>query len=125
MSMVYVSLWMSLSGAVIMYNNWILVFYDFPFPVTLTMWHMGFSSVLATICVKAGWIPGEKKMTSEVYLRTVLPGAILFAGKHHAVSYPHRKSAQALYAFGCSLTPPEDCMGLLGPFTAPLSVAIP
>lgn len=92
MGVVYVSLWVSLSGAVIMYNKWILVFYNFPFPVTLTMWHMGFSAVLATVCVKAGWIPAEKKMTSEVYLRAVLPVAVLFAGKQYRLSQPPAES---------------------------------
>ena len=87
MGMVYVLLWVSLSGAVIMYNKWILVFYDFPFPVTLTMWHMGFSSVLAAICVKTGWVPAEKKMTSEIVLTAILPVSILFAGKHRLL--PH------------------------------------
>ena len=82
MGIVYVMLWVSLSGAVIMYNKWILVFYDFPFPVTLTMWHMAFSSVLATISVKAGWVAPEEKMTSEIYLRDILPVSILFAGTH-------------------------------------------
>ena len=92
MGVLYVSLWVSLSGATIMYNKWILVFYNFPFPVTLTMWHMGFSAVLATICVKAGWVPAEKKMTSAIYLQAVLPVAVLFAGKHQLLCHPCRKS---------------------------------
>ena len=94
MRVLYVSLWVSLSGATIMYNKWILVFYNFPFPVTLTMWHMGFSAVLATICVKAGWVPAEKKMTSEIYLQAVLPVAVLFAGKHYSLRHPVWTSTQ-------------------------------
>ena len=43
----YVGLWIGLSGTVIIYNKWILAVFGFPYPVTLTMWHMGFSSVLA------------------------------------------------------------------------------
>ena len=43
----YVSLWIFLSGAVIIYNKWILAVYGFSYPITLTMWHMGFSSILA------------------------------------------------------------------------------
>ena len=41
----YVALWISLSGTVILYNKWILAYYGFPYPITLTMWHMAFSSV--------------------------------------------------------------------------------
>ena len=94
MGVLYVSLWVSLSGAVIMYNKWILVFYNFPFPVTLTMWHMGFSAVLATVCVKAGWVPAEKNMTSEVYLHAVLPVAVLFAGKPPQLLHSPAKRTQ-------------------------------
>lgn len=42
----YVALWITLSGTVILYNKWILAYYGFPYPITLTMWHMAFSSVL-------------------------------------------------------------------------------
>ena len=43
----YVALWITLSGTVILYNKWILAYYGFPYPITLTMWHMLFSSVRA------------------------------------------------------------------------------
>ncbi|CAL5221974.1 g4256 [Coccomyxa viridis] len=76
----YVALWISLSGAVIMYNKWILVYYGFPFPITLTMWHMAFSAVLATIAVKAGWVRSEKSMSATIYWRSIVPVAVLFAG---------------------------------------------
>ncbi len=94
MSVLYDSLRVSLSGATIMYNKRILVSYEFFQSVTLTMWHMGFSAVLATICVKAGWVPAEKKMTSEIYLQAVLPVAVLFAGKHYSLRHPVWTSTQ-------------------------------
>ncbi len=47
----YVGVWIGLSGTVIIYNKWILAVFGFPYPITLTMWHMGFSSVLAFILV--------------------------------------------------------------------------
>ena len=34
----YVAVWIALSGAVIMYNKYLLAYYGFPFPITLTMW---------------------------------------------------------------------------------------
>ena len=112
MGVVSVLLWASLSGAVIMHNKWILVFYNFPFPVTLTMWHMGFSSVLATLCVKTGWVPAEKKMTSEVY---VLPIAVLFAGEHSRSLSSQAQLLKAIHGVGCSLTTSERCMKPLQP----------
>ena len=81
MGTLYVALWISLSGAVIMYNKWILVYYGFPFPITLTMWHMAFSAVLATIAVKTGMVQAEKSMTTEIYWRAIVPVALLFAGE--------------------------------------------
>ena len=81
MGTLYVALWITLSGAVIMYNKWILVYYGFPFPITLTMWHMAFSALLATIAVKAGWVRAEKSMTPKIYWRSIVPVAVLFAGE--------------------------------------------
>ena len=45
MSSAYVTLWIALSGTVILYNKYILAYGGFPYPITLTMWHMLFSSV--------------------------------------------------------------------------------
>ena len=56
------------------------MYFGFPFPISLTMWHMAFSSVLATVCVKSGLVAADSNMTLEVYLRAVLPVALLFAG---------------------------------------------
>ncbi len=68
-------------------RRWILVFYGFPFPITLTMWHMAFSSVLAFACVQSGWIPMEKNIGWANYVHAVLPVAFLFAGVHSLVMY--------------------------------------
>ena len=40
----YVLLWMSISISVILFNKWLLAFSGFPYPITLTMWHMLFCS---------------------------------------------------------------------------------
>jgi hypothetical protein len=34
----YVAIWIGLSGAVIMYNKYLLAYAGFPYPITLTMW---------------------------------------------------------------------------------------
>lgn len=75
----YVSLWIGLSGTVILYNKWVLAYYGFPYPITLTMWHMFFSGTLAFICVRGGYV-NSINMSSETYLRAVVPIGALFAG---------------------------------------------
>lgn len=40
------------SAGVILYNKWILTVWGFHFPITLTMWHMGFCSVVAFALVR-------------------------------------------------------------------------
>lgn len=77
---VYVSTWIALSGTVILYNKWILAYYGFDYPITLTMWHMLFSSVLAFACVRGGYVPSIN-MTMENYCKAILPISALFAGK--------------------------------------------
>ncbi|KAK9815201.1 hypothetical protein WJX73_010856 [Symbiochloris irregularis] len=76
---VYVSTWIALSGTVILYNKWILAYYGFDYPITLTMWHMLFSSVLAFACVRGGYVPSIN-MTMESYCKAILPISALFAG---------------------------------------------
>ena len=48
-------------------------------PITLTMWHMLFSGVLAFICVRGGYV-NSINMSTETYLRAVVPIGALFAG---------------------------------------------
>ena len=52
-------------------------------PITLTMWHMFFSGTLAFICVRGGYV-NSINMSSETYLRAVVPIGALFAGKAFA-----------------------------------------
>lgn len=42
------------SAVVILYNKWILSVWGFNFPITLTMWHMGFCSAVAFVLVRGG-----------------------------------------------------------------------
>ena len=77
----YVSTWISLSGTVILYNKWILAYYGFHYPISLTMWHMLFSSLLALACVRGGYVPSIN-MSSDTYLKAIVPISALFAGMH-------------------------------------------
>ncbi|KAK9834440.1 hypothetical protein WJX74_001775 [Apatococcus lobatus] len=79
LNLVYVSVWIGLSGTVILYNKWILAFYGFPFPIALTMWHMGFSGLLAFACVRLGYVPSVN-MSRETYMKAIVPIGALFAG---------------------------------------------
>ena len=47
------------------------------------MWHMLFSGTLAFICVRGGYV-NSINMSSETYLRAVVPIGALFAGKASA-----------------------------------------
>ena len=48
----YVILWMSISISVILFNKWLLAYAGFPFPISLTLWHMFFCSTVAFLCVR-------------------------------------------------------------------------
>lgn len=64
----YVAIWITLSATVILYNKYILTWGMFPYPVALTMWHMGFCSVLAFGIVRGGYVQAEG-MSPETYLK--------------------------------------------------------
>mmetsp|Transcript_23992 Transcript_23992/g.66668 ORF Transcript_23992/g.66668 Transcript_23992/m.66668 type:complete len:346 (+) Transcript_23992:185-1222(+) len=75
----YVVLWVTLSGAVILYNKWLLAYGGFPFPISLTMFHMAFCSVLAFLLVQFGAVTPLDSMTWDLYARTILPIGSLYA----------------------------------------------
>jgi hypothetical protein len=41
-----------LVAGVILYNKWILTVWGFHFPITLTLWHMAFCSIVAFVLVR-------------------------------------------------------------------------
>ena len=90
----YVSTWIALSGTVILYNKWILAYYGFDYPITLTMWHMLFSSVLAFICVRGGYVPSIN-MSRENYLHSIVPISALFAGAARLVRFAPKVAKEA------------------------------
>ena len=65
----YVLLWVMLSGAVILYNKWLLAYGGFPFPIALTMFHMAFCSLLAFLLVRFGAVTPLDNMTWDLYAR--------------------------------------------------------
>ncbi|XP_021862814.1 probable sugar phosphate/phosphate translocator At2g25520 [Spinacia oleracea] len=78
----YISIWLFFSFSVIIYNKYILdkKLYNWPFPITLTMIHMSFSSVLSIILVRVfKVVEPPLHMTKSLYISSVLPIGILFA----------------------------------------------
>ena len=69
----YVLLWMSISISVILFNKWLLAFSGFPYPITLTMWHMIFCSTVGFLCVRVGKLVKPHNMSAHDYLRRVMP----------------------------------------------------
>ena len=75
----YVGLWIALSAGVILYNKYVLTSFGFPFPVTLTMIHMAFCSVMAFVIVRVLKMVKGVSMTREAYVQKIVPVGFLFA----------------------------------------------
>lgn len=74
----YVSLWIGLSGVVIMYNKYLLAYAGFPYPITLTLWHMFFCATLAIGLVKSGKVQAIG-MSPETYCKAIVPIGLCYA----------------------------------------------
>ncbi|KAF5834994.1 triose-phosphate transporter family-domain-containing protein [Dunaliella salina] len=76
----YVLLWMSISISVILFNKWLLAYSGFPFPISLTLWHMAFCTVVGTLAVRVFKVVKSHNMTRRDYIRRVMPIGMLYAG---------------------------------------------
>lgn len=81
LSYAYVGIWIFLSFAVIVYNKYILdrKMYNWPYPISLTMIHMGFCSSLAYILVSVLKLVEPVSMSRDLYLRSVVPIGLLYS----------------------------------------------
>ncbi|KAD4180282.1 hypothetical protein E3N88_28873 [Mikania micrantha] len=81
LSYTYVAIWIFLSFTVIVYNKYILdrKMYNWPYPISLTMIHMGFCSSLAYILVNVIKLVEPVQMTRDVYLKSVVPIGLLYS----------------------------------------------
>ena len=61
-------LWIVLSAGVILYNKYILSVLEFTFPITLTMIHMLFCSILAGLLITTGVVKAIN-MPNDTYCR--------------------------------------------------------
>ncbi|KAH7844271.1 hypothetical protein Vadar_026283 [Vaccinium darrowii] len=77
----YLLIYVTLSSGVILYNKWVLSpkYFNFPFPITLTMIHMGFSGAVAFLLVRVFKVVSPVKMTFEIYATCVIPISAFFA----------------------------------------------
>nr|AAL59022.1 hypothetical protein [Oryza sativa Japonica Group] len=78
LSYAYVSVWITFSISVIMYNKYILdpTMYNWPFPISLTMVHMVFCASLAVVLVRVLRVvaePTSPPMTPSLYAASVVP----------------------------------------------------
>lgn len=69
----YVAIWMCVSISVILFNKWLLAFAGFPFPITLTLWHMAFCSAAGFICVRVLKVTKSFNLSVEEYVTRVMP----------------------------------------------------
>ncbi|KAG6554696.1 hypothetical protein Mapa_003715 [Marchantia paleacea] len=81
MSYTYVAIWIFLSFTVIVFNKYILdrKMYNWPFPISLTMIHMGFCSSLAFLLVRVFKFVEPIGMTREIYMSSVVPIGALYS----------------------------------------------
>ncbi|XP_073156520.1 probable sugar phosphate/phosphate translocator At2g25520 [Henckelia pumila] len=81
LSYTYVAIWIFLSFTVIVYNKYILdrKMYNWPYPISLTMIHMGFCSSLAYLLVRVFKAVDPVTMSWDLYLRSVVPIGLLYS----------------------------------------------
>ncbi|KAJ0980876.1 hypothetical protein J5N97_009131 [Dioscorea zingiberensis] len=84
LSYLYVGIWIFLSFTVIVYNKYILdrKMYNWPYPISLTLIHMAFSSTIAVVLVRVLRLvepPTSPPMTRELYISSVIPIGALYS----------------------------------------------
>ncbi|KAG7285245.1 hypothetical protein NEMBOFW57_009866 [Staphylotrichum longicolle] len=78
----YVSVWITLSSSVILFNKWILSTLGFAYPVILTTFHLTFATIMTQLLARyTTLLDGRKtvKMTGRVYLRAIVPIGFFFS----------------------------------------------
>jgi hypothetical protein len=93
---------MSISISVILFNKWLLAFSGFPFPISLTVWHMTFCTSVGTLAVRVFKVVKSHNMSRRDYVRRVMPigeGAHAEAACSLAVPSKRRTKQLALRAW--------------------------
>ncbi|XWS72913.1 hypothetical protein CRYUN_Cryun02cG0080300 [Craigia yunnanensis] len=82
LSYTYVAIWIFLSFTVIVYNKYILdrKMYNWPYPISLTLIHMGFCSSIAILLVRIFHVVDlPSSMSPRLYLSSVVPIGALYS----------------------------------------------
>ncbi|WRX32064.1 Sugar phosphate transporter domain - like 10 [Theobroma cacao] len=82
LSYTYVAIWIFLSFTVIVYNKYILdrKMYNWPYPISLTLIHMGFCSSIAILLVRIFQVVDlPSSMSPRLYLSSVVPIGALYS----------------------------------------------
>ncbi|KAK6912606.1 Sugar phosphate transporter domain [Dillenia turbinata] len=81
LSYTYVAIWIFLSFTVIVYNKYILdrKMYNWPYPISLTMIHMGFCSSIAFLLIRVLKLVEPVSMSRSLYLSSVVPIGALYS----------------------------------------------
>eukprot|EP00249_Psilotum_nudum_P020555 c27755_g3_i1 orf=628-1713(-) len=81
MSYLYVAIWIFLSFTVIVFNKYILdkKMYNWPYPITLTIIHMGFCSLVAFLSIRVFKLVEPIGMTKDVYMSSIIPIGALYS----------------------------------------------
>ncbi|KAK6927555.1 Sugar phosphate transporter domain [Dillenia turbinata] len=77
----YVAIWISLSFTVIVGNKYILdkKMYNWPYPISLTMIHMGFCSSIAFLLIRVLKLVEPVSMSCGLHLSSVVPTGALYS----------------------------------------------
>ena len=82
-STVIIPIWIVLSSAVIIYNNYLYNTLNFKYPVFLVTWHLTFAAIGTRILQRTtNLLDGVKDvhMTKDMFVRSILPIGLLFSG---------------------------------------------
>ncbi len=75
----YVTVWMSISMSVILFNKYILAYSGFKYPIALTMWHMVFCTTVSAVLVRGTGTTKRLHMPRKEYVNRVVPIGALYA----------------------------------------------
>lgn len=82
-AIIIVPIWMACSISVILYNKYVLLDLDFPYPTFLTTWHLTFSAIATRVLQRTTTlVDGAKdiEMSRDRWIRSILPIGALFSG---------------------------------------------
>jgi len=78
-----IPIWIALSSAVIIYNNYLYNTLNFKYPVFLVTWHLGFAAIGTRVLHRTTHLVDGVKdisMTKDMFVRSILPIGLLFSG---------------------------------------------